>query len=99
MSNESISKQFFLTASFPPDFTYITDARQVSTDTCNETRTQQGLNSCTKQQINHLSKRKTGYVSNLNIKNLSRNGKPWKKVRSYFHNKGQNSGKFLLIKR
>ena len=31
MSNQSISKQSLLTASFPPDFTYITDARQAST--------------------------------------------------------------------
>ena len=42
---------------------------------------------------------KTGYVSNLNIKDLSGNRKPWKKARPYFHNKGLNSIKFLLIKR
>ena len=31
MSNQSISKQALLIASFPSDFTYITDPRQAST--------------------------------------------------------------------
>ena len=31
MSNQNISKQSLLTASFPPDFTYIIDARQALT--------------------------------------------------------------------
>ena len=44
-------------------------------------------------------KKENGYVSNLNIKDLSANRKPWKKVRPYFHNKGLISSKFLLIKR
>ena len=46
--------------------------------------------------VNLLRKTKRDYFQNLNIQNLSDNGKFWKAIKPYLTNKGLNSNKFHL---
>ena len=46
--------------------------------------------------VNLLRKTKTDYFQNLNIQNLSDNGKFWKTIKQYFRNEELNSNKLIL---